>query len=162
VSDKGISLGFAGLSGARSAGLEPATFSVRSQTHLRTGGHREGHGKTKPRFYQVLALLEGQRRTGRDTGLWYRCGTKGERHSGIPSSRELEGFIARRKGLGILAGTANAAPSYFLVLGRRAIRQTIAPTAPMRRHTPELPCRSGVLQRWASLPRRFWPFAPVL
>src|SRR5918998_1272840 len=43
---------------------------------------------------------------------------KGERHSGIPSSRELEGFIARRKGLGILAGTANAAPSYFLVLGR--------------------------------------------
>jgi hypothetical protein len=84
------------------------------------------------------------------------------RASGIVGSRELEGFIVRRKGPGILAGTANAAPSYFLVLGRRAIRQTIGPTAPIRRHTPELPCRSGVLQRWASLPRRFWPFAPVL
>src|SRR5215204_3248650 len=69
----------------RSAGLEPATFSVRSQTHSRTGGDREGHRETKPRFYRNRALLKGQGRTGRDTGLWYRCGMKGERHSGIPS-----------------------------------------------------------------------------
>src|SRR5215208_5825795 len=75
--------------GARSAGLEPATFSVRSQTHSRTGGDREGHRETKPRFYRNRALLKGQGRTGRDTGLWYRCGMKGERHSlGYPVSRK--------------------------------------------------------------------------
>jgi hypothetical protein len=68
---------FAGLSLVRSAGLEPATFSVRSQTHSRTGGDRERHGETKPRFYQNWALLEGQGRTERDMGSWYRCGTKG-------------------------------------------------------------------------------------
>src|SRR5215211_1903161 len=65
------------FSKARSAGLEPATFSVRSQTRSRTGSDREGHRETKSRFYQRLALLEGQGGTGRDTGLWYRCGTKG-------------------------------------------------------------------------------------
>src|SRR5215208_8098598 len=69
--------------GARSAGLEPATFSVRSQTHSRTGGDREGHGETKPRFYRNRALLKGQGGTGRDTGLWYRCGTKGPLTYGI-------------------------------------------------------------------------------
>src|SRR5215204_7038515 len=67
----------------RSAGLEPATFSVRSQTHSRTGGDREGHRETKPRFYRNRALLKGQGRTGRDTGLWYRCGTKGPLIYGI-------------------------------------------------------------------------------
>src|SRR5215212_7559278 len=65
---------FAGISVARSAGLEPATFSVRSQARSRTGGDREGQGETKPRFYQQLSILRG---TGRDMGLWYRCGTKG-------------------------------------------------------------------------------------
>ena len=37
----------------------------------------------------------------------------GNRTSGIVGSRELEGFIARTKGPGILAGTSNAAPSCF-------------------------------------------------
>src|SRR5215213_3413120 len=50
---------------------------IRSWTRSRTGGDRKGHGGTKPRFYQNRALLKGQGRTGRDTGLWYRCGTKG-------------------------------------------------------------------------------------
>src|SRR5215207_634662 len=65
---------------------------IRSQTRSRTGGDREGHGETKPRFYRRLSVLKGQGRTGRDTGLWYRCGTKGERHSlGYPVSRKLRG-----------------------------------------------------------------------
>src|ERR671913_225225 len=47
---------------------------IRSQTRSRTGGDREGHGETKPRFYRQLSVLKGQGRTGRDTGLWYCCG----------------------------------------------------------------------------------------
>src|SRR5215204_6866191 len=74
--------------GARSAGLEPATFSVRSQTRSKTEGDREGHRETKPCFYQKSRSLKGQGGTRRDTGLWYRCGMKGERHSGIPSFSE--------------------------------------------------------------------------
>src|SRR5215212_3112398 len=50
---------------------------IRSWTRSKTGGDREGHGETKQRFYQKWALLEGQGQTGRDTRLWYRCGTKG-------------------------------------------------------------------------------------
>ena len=50
---------FAGLSLARSAGLEPATFSVRSHSPSGPRADTEGHGETKERFYQVLALLEG-------------------------------------------------------------------------------------------------------
>src|SRR5215203_2803383 len=61
---------------ARSAGLEPATFSVRSHSSSQTGGDREGLGETKSRFYRQLSVLKGQGRTGRDTGLWYRCGMK--------------------------------------------------------------------------------------
>ena len=34
----------------------------------------EGHRETKQRFYQVLALLEGHRETGRDTRLRSDCG----------------------------------------------------------------------------------------
>ena len=48
---------------------------IRSQTRSRTGGDREGHGETKPRFYQVLGAV-GE--TGRDrerhgvvVPLWY-------------------------------------------------------------------------------------------
>src|SRR5829696_2747760 len=47
---------------------------IRSQTRSRTGGDREGHRETKPRFYRQLSAAKG---TGRDTGLWYRCGMKG-------------------------------------------------------------------------------------
>ncbi len=65
---------FAGLSLARSAGLEPATFSVRSHSPLGTRVDTEGQGETKQRFYQVLALLEGQGGTGRDTQLRSDCG----------------------------------------------------------------------------------------
>src|SRR5215204_4346839 len=50
---------------------------IRSQTRSRTGSDREGQGETKARFYRNRVLLKGQGRTGRDTGLWYRCGTKG-------------------------------------------------------------------------------------
>src|SRR5829696_3099027 len=74
----------------RSAGLEPATFSVRSQTRSKTEGDREGHRETKPCFYQKSRSLKGQGGTRRDTGLWYRCGMKGERHSGIPSFSETQ------------------------------------------------------------------------
>ena len=68
---------FAGLLRARSAGLEPATFSVRSHSPSQTGRYSGGQGETKPRFYRKLTLLKGQGGTGRDTGLWYRYGTKG-------------------------------------------------------------------------------------
>ena len=60
--------------GARSAGLEPATFSVRSHSPSGTRADTEGQGETKQRFYQVLALLEGHRGTGRDTRLRSDCG----------------------------------------------------------------------------------------
>ena len=65
---------FAGLLGARSAGLEPATFSVRSHSPSRTGRDSGGQGETKQRFYHVLALLEGHRGTGKDTRLRSDCG----------------------------------------------------------------------------------------
>src|SRR5829696_6519716 len=55
-------LRFASICAARSAGLEPATFSVRSQTHSWTGGDREGHGETKPRFYKESSSLRGTQR----------------------------------------------------------------------------------------------------
>src|SRR5215212_9723557 len=61
--------------GARSAGLEPATFSVRSQTHSRTGGDREGHRETKPRFYRQFSTSKGtgtdRERHGVVVPLWY-------------------------------------------------------------------------------------------
>jgi hypothetical protein len=65
---------FAGLSVARWAGLEPATFSVRSHSPSQTGRDSGGQGETKPRFCQVLALLKGQGGTGRDTHLRSDCG----------------------------------------------------------------------------------------
>ena len=48
---------------ARSAGLEPATFSVHSYSPLGTRVDTEGQGETKQRFYQLVALLEGQGET---------------------------------------------------------------------------------------------------
>ena len=69
-----IFLHFAGLSGARSAGLEPATFSVRSHSPSGTRADTGGQGETKLHFYKVLALLEGQGGTGRDTRLRSNCG----------------------------------------------------------------------------------------
>jgi hypothetical protein len=54
---------FAVLLGARSAGLEPATFSVRSHSPSGTGRDSGGQGETNQRFYRVLALLEGQGET---------------------------------------------------------------------------------------------------
>src|SRR5918993_3515411 len=69
-----VSLCFAGISVARSAGLEPATFSVRSHSPSRTGRDSGGQGETKQRFYHVLALLEGHRGTGKDTRLRSDCG----------------------------------------------------------------------------------------
>src|SRR5215217_2225190 len=59
---------------ARSAGLEPATFSVRSHSPSQTGRDTGGQGETKQHFYQVLALLEGHRGTVRDTRLRSDCG----------------------------------------------------------------------------------------
>ena len=48
--------------------LEPFSFTDRADA--------EGQGETKQRFYQVLALLEGQGGTGRDTQLRSNCGQK--------------------------------------------------------------------------------------
>src|SRR5215213_2326788 len=56
-------LRFAGLFLARSAGLEPATFSVRSHSPSQTGRYSGGQGETKQRFYRKLALLKGQGET---------------------------------------------------------------------------------------------------
>ena len=44
-------------------GLEPTLPEgnrILSPPYSRTGTYTEGQGETKPRFYQVLALLEGQ------------------------------------------------------------------------------------------------------
>src|SRR5215204_1115342 len=54
---------------ARSAGLEPATFSVRSHSPSGTRVDTEGHRKTKVRFYVDSAILDRQGGTGRDTRL---------------------------------------------------------------------------------------------
>ena len=56
-------LRFAEYIGARSAGLEPATFSARSNPPSQTEADVEGQGETKQRFYQKSRSL---RRTGRD------------------------------------------------------------------------------------------------
>src|SRR5215217_2357738 len=63
-----------GFSAARSAGLEPATFSVRSQTRSRTRGDREGHGETKPCFYRESGSLKGHGGTRGDIRLRSDCG----------------------------------------------------------------------------------------
>ena len=47
---------------ARSAGLEPATFSVRSHSRSETRADTEGRGRTIPRFYQGFDFLEGTQR----------------------------------------------------------------------------------------------------
>src|SRR5215212_10838652 len=54
--------------------LRPSLFVV---ILLHRQGGTVGDRETKPRFYRKLTLLKGQGGTGRDTGLWYRCGTKG-------------------------------------------------------------------------------------
>jgi hypothetical protein len=48
---------------ARSAGLEPATFSVCSHSPSQTGRDTGRQGETKQRFYQVVALVEVQGET---------------------------------------------------------------------------------------------------
>src|SRR5215213_8301756 len=59
---------------ARSAGLEPATFSVRSHSPSQTRADTEGHGETKQRFYRNSGSVEGHGGTGRDTRLRSDCG----------------------------------------------------------------------------------------
>src|SRR5829696_8472692 len=54
---------YAGTLGKRLAGLEPATFSVRSHSPSQTGADIEGQGETKQRFCQKSRFLRG---TGRD------------------------------------------------------------------------------------------------
>ena len=46
--------------GARSAGLEPATFSVRSHSTSVTWADMEGQEETKQRFYRYCGAPEGQ------------------------------------------------------------------------------------------------------
>jgi hypothetical protein len=47
---------------------------IRSHSPSGTQADTEGQGETKQRFYQVLALLERQGGTGRDTQLRSDCG----------------------------------------------------------------------------------------
>jgi hypothetical protein len=49
---------------------------IRSHSPPQTGRYSGGQGETKPHFYQVLTLLEGQGGTGRDTRLRSDCGQK--------------------------------------------------------------------------------------
>jgi len=53
---------------------------IRSHSLSETGRDSGGQGETKQRFYQVLALLEGHRGTGRDTRLRSDCGQKARAH----------------------------------------------------------------------------------
>ena len=48
---------------ARLAGLDPATFSVRSHSPSQTRADTEGQGRTKQRFYKENSPLEGQGET---------------------------------------------------------------------------------------------------
>src|SRR5215217_2216691 len=63
-----------GWQGARSAGLEPAIFSVLSHSSSQTGMYSGGQRETNERFCRKLALLEGQGGTGKDTRLRSDCG----------------------------------------------------------------------------------------
>jgi len=65
-----------GISRARSAGLEPATFSVRSHSPSQTGKDSGGQGATNQRFYRVLALLEGQGETPNCGQIAVKLGAK--------------------------------------------------------------------------------------
>jgi hypothetical protein len=46
---------------------------IRSQTRSSTGGVAEGHRETKQRLYRQSGTSK-RTGTGRDMGLWYRCG----------------------------------------------------------------------------------------
>src|SRR5215207_8105352 len=52
----------------------PRDLLLRSHSPSQTGRDTGGHGETKQRFYQVIALLEGQGGTGGDTRLRSDCG----------------------------------------------------------------------------------------
>src|SRR5215218_6066685 len=55
---------------------------IRSHSPSETRADTEGQGETKQRFYQLLALLERQGGTGRDTRLRSDCG-QCSRHPGF-------------------------------------------------------------------------------
>src|SRR5215216_3960845 len=83
---------FAGLLEARSAGLEPATFSVRSHSPSGTGRDSGGQGETNQRFYRVLTLLEGQGETPSCGQIAVKiCTRKRNFPGGIERVREREG-----------------------------------------------------------------------
>src|SRR5829696_5260579 len=65
---------------------------IRSHSPSGTRADTEGHRETKPRFYQVLALLEGQGGTGRDTRLRSDCGQNVEPRRRVLEPEAAEGF----------------------------------------------------------------------
>ena len=80
--NKQESLAFAGLLGARSAGLEFATFSVRSHSPSGTGRDSGGQGETNQRFYQSFGIPEGTQRDRETPG----CGQNTRSTKGIFTS----------------------------------------------------------------------------
>src|SRR5215204_4994978 len=65
---------------------------IRSHSPSGTQADTEGQGETKQRFYQVLALLERQGGTGRDTQLRSDCGQNVEPHRRVLEPEAAEGF----------------------------------------------------------------------
>src|SRR5215212_4904398 len=65
---------------------------IRSHSPSQTGRDSGGQGETKPRFYQRIALLEGQRGTGRDTRLRSDCGQNVEPRRRVLEPEAAEGF----------------------------------------------------------------------
>src|SRR5215204_2363057 len=118
---------------ARSAGLEPATFSVRSHSRSETGTDTGGQGRTKPRFYQVLALLEGQGGTGRDTRLRSHCGQNLRLSRWVLEPEVAEGY---QKASSRQLGECRGNPP--LVLWRRTDLASAASVAPPPNDLQEL------------------------
>src|SRR5215217_6689299 len=82
---------------------------IRSHSPSETRADTEGQGETKQRFYQLLALLERQGGTGRDTRLRSDCG-QCSRHPGFRTIGDSGGCEKRASELGDEAFEVGASP----------------------------------------------------
>src|SRR5829696_3657278 len=66
---------------------------IRSHSPSATWADMEGQGETQQRFYRVLAFLEGQGGTGRDTRLRSDCGQTRPDTSFLTLSKSTNGVF---------------------------------------------------------------------
>src|SRR5215217_1129044 len=97
---------------------------IRSHSPSGTQVDTEGQGETKQRFYQVLALLERQGGTGRDTRLRSDCGQNVEPHRRVLEPEAAEGFevVCREARPRAASGGILAAISHVRMLACGSLR----------------------------------------